>query len=330
MAERSTLNQTVQIGVETTPGTSVAATKRLTSLSIEPSVSVEKDNFRPSGQKFQSLSILGKEWTEASLSGRATYTELQYVLSSVMNTPTITAGGAGNTGSYTWVFAPASTGDDTPKTFTVEHGSSVRADKFTYGLVTEFGMTFSRDSIEISGSMMGRALVDSITMTASPTVLALVPIIPTQVSVYLNDTFAAIGTTKLTRLISGDFNLGSRFGPVWVVDAANPSFITHIESEPDLSCTLTLQADAQGMALLTQLRDGATKYLRIEAIGALIPAQTTATYKFTLDLACKVSDTGGFSDADGVYAVEFSFIGVHDTTFGKAVSVTLVNDQAAL
>lgn len=330
MPERSSLNQNIQIGVETTPGTGVAATKRLSSISIEPSVSVEKDNFRPIGQKFQALSTLGKEWVEAGITGRATYSELQYVLSSVVNTPVITTpDAAGAPTARQWVFSPSSRADDVAKTFTVEHGSGVRADRFTYGLVTEMGMSFSRDSIEVSGSMMGRALEDSIVMTATGvTALPLVPIIPTQVSVYLDSSFAALGTTKLTRLISGDFSLGGRYGPVWVLDAANPSFVNHVETEPDLTATLTLQADSQGMGLLDRLRDGETRFLRIEAIGGVIAS--TTKYRFTLDLAVKISDTGGFSDSDGVYAIEFTALGVHDPLWDKAFQITLVNTQATL
>lgn len=327
MAERSSLNQVVQIGVETVPGTAVAANKRLQSIGIEPSVSVDMDTFRPSGQKYAAITTLGKEWTEAPISGRASYTELVYLLSSVVNTAVITTP-AGGTTSREWVFTSSSTADDTPKTFTIEHGSGVRADKFAYGLITELGMTFNRDAIEVSGSLLGRAITDNIVMTASPTVIDLVPIIPTEVTVYLDDTAAGLGTTKLTRAISADFNLGSRFGPVWVLDAANPSFVTHIETEPDLTCNLLVQADAQGMGLLNNLRNGTSKFMRIEAIGAEI--ETGIDYQFTLDMAVKVADSGGFEDADGVYAIEFNFVGVHDGTWGKAFQVTVVNELTAL
>lgn len=326
MAERSSLNQNIQIGVETVHGTAVAATKRLQSVGITPTVKVQKDNFRPIGSKFNALSTLGKEWAEASISGRATYTELQYLFSSVMTTGVVSTL---ETGVSQWVFTPSNRADDTPKTYTVEHGSGIRADKFSYGLVTELGMSFSRNSIEVTGSMMGRAIVDGITMTSSGvTALDLIPVQPTEVTVYLDDASADLGTTKLSRMISGEFRFGSRFGPVWVLDAANPSFVNHIETVPDLSATLTLQADAAGMALLPVLRSGATKFLRIEAIGPL--AGATEFYRLTLDLACKVSDTGGFSDADGVYAIQFSAIGVQDATWDKAVEVTLVNKQATL
>ena len=328
MAERSSLNQNVQIGVEVVHGTPVAATTRLQSIGIEPSISVETSAFRPIGSKFNALSTLGKEWVEAAITGRATYTELQYLLSSVISTGVVTEL---EPGVSQWVFTPNTRDDDAPKTFTIEHGSSVRADRFSYGLVTEMGMTFNRDSIEITGSMLGKALEDNFTMTTGGiTSPPLVPILPTQVSVYLDDTAAGLGTTKMTRMVSAEFSLGSRFGPVWVLDAANPSFVNHVETEPDLTCSVMLQADTQGMGLLNTLRAGDTKFLRIEAVGGIVTGGVVEEYRLNLDMAAKVSDTGGFSDADGVYAAEFTFLGVHDGTWGKALEFTLVNELDTL
>lgn len=327
MAERSSLNQIVQIGVETTPGTAVAANRRLQSVGIEPSINADISPFRPIGSKFNALTALSKEWVEASITGRPTYTELVYVLSSVLTTGVTTAPEAGVT---EWVFSPSTTADDDPVTFTVEHGSGVRADRFAYGLITEMGLAFSRNGIELSGSMLGRALEDPFTMTADGvTSPPLVPVLPTQVSVYLDNTAAGLGTTKMTRMISANFNIGSRFGPVWVLDAAQPSFVNHIETEPDLNVAMVLQADAQGMALLGTMRAGDTKFLRIEAEGGNIGA-TTVPYRLTLDVAVKISDTGGFSDQDGVYAIEFTGLGVNDATWGRALRATVVNDVAAL
>jgi hypothetical protein len=328
MAERSALNQSVQIGVESTPGTSVAASKRLQAIGIEPSPDVEMDEFRPIGQKYRAITTLGKEWVTADISGRGSYNELVYLLSSVVGTAVVTNPGAAL--AYNWQFLPESFDDDAPKTFTVEHGSSVRADKFTYGIVTEFGMTFNRTNIEVTGSMMGRALTDGITMTAAPTAVPLVPIIPTQVSVYMNDSFATIGTTKLSRAISAEFNLGSRFAGVWVLDAANPQYVNHIETEPDLSLGMTLQADAAGMALLNTMRTGATKFIRIEATGPTDSIESGQAYTFRLDMAAKVSDTQGFSDEDGVYAVGFDFVGVHDSGWDKAYEFNIKNTLSAL
>jgi len=158
---------------------------------------------------------------------------------------------------------------------------------------------------------------------------ALIPILPTQVTAFLDDTAAALGTTKLSRLISGTFHLGSRFGPVWVLDAANPAFVNHIETAPDLTATLLLQADLAGMEMLETLRTGDTKFLRIEAIGGVI-GTTAEPYRLTIDIAIKISDTGGFSDQDGVYAIEFTGLGVNDGVWDKALQITMVTDAATL
>ena len=329
MTERSSLNQVVQVGVEITPGTNVATTKRFQSIGIEPSPTVELDQFRPSGQKFRSLATLNKEWVTAQIAGKPTYTELIYVLSSLIDTGTVTTPG-GATLARNWQFIPDSFDDDTPITYTVEHGSSFRADKFNYGIVTETSFTFSRSSVELSGSMMGQAIQDSITLTGSQTFLDLVPILPSEVSVYLDTTAAGLGGTQLSRVLSVEVGLSSRFAPVWVLDASESSFVAVIESEPDLSATMTMEADAEGMAQLTQMRAGSSAFLRIESTSTQEIDAATNNYLLTMDLAMKVSDTAGFSDSDGIYAVEWSFVGVHDGTWGQAFEVNVVNDLTAL
>lgn len=326
MAERSTISQVVQIGVETVPGTPVAAARRLQALSIEPSVSADVDVFRPQGQKFAALSSLGKEWVEADLSGRATYDEIVYPLSSVLTAATPVTTGTGQR----WTFSPSSTAEDSPRTFTVEHGSAFRADRFAYGLVNEFSMNFSRDSVELGGSMIGRALVDAIVLTAAPTAVPLVPILPTQIDVFMDNTYAGLGTTKLGRLLSAEFSLGSRYGPLWVLDSANPGFVAHVETEPDATLDLVAEADAQAMGLaLGAMRDGSTRFIRIRATGPVIGAGPTA-YSFSLDVAAKVESPGDFSDEDGVYAIGPSLRIVHDAGWGKALSVEVVNSLATL
>ena len=327
MAERSSLNQVVQVGVESTAGTSVAASKLFQSIGIEPTPNIEIDQFRPSGQKYRSLATLNREWATAAITGKPTYTELIYLLSSVVNTGVITTPG-GATNARNWQFISSSTADDTPKTLTVEHGSAVRADKFTYGLITEVGMSFSRTGVDLTGSMIGRRLTDGITLTAAPTALDLVPVLPSHLSVYLDTTAAGLGTTKLGRALSLEFNLGSRFAPVWNLDRSEASFVAHIESEPDLSLSMTLQADAEGMGLLDDVRNGDTVFARVEAVGAEI--ESGQNYSMTIDIAGQISDTGGFSDEDGVYAIEWSLVGITDPVWGQAFEINVVNDITAL
>lgn len=326
MAERSTISQVVQIGVESTSGTSVAASKRLQSLSIEPSINASVNRFRPQGSKYETVAALGKELVGAQVSGIATYDEIIYPLSSILTTGVhTTLPGGGDE----WVFTPEVFDEDTPKTFTVEYGSSVRAHKFTYGMFTEFGIDINRDTVNLSGAMMGRRITDGITLTASPTSIPLVPMLPNTFDVYVDDTHAGIGTTKLGRLLTCNWRMGNRSNPLWVIDSSQSSWVAHVETVPSLECSMLMEADAAGMAYLNTLRDGSTIFVRITCTGPEIPT-TTDDYSFTLDMASKIVNTGGFSDQDGVYAIEWTITGTPDDDLGGALQATVVNSLAAL
>jgi hypothetical protein len=326
MPELATIAQGQQIGLETTEGTAVAAGKALQSLSFALSPQIETARFKPMGTKFDSLVTPGKDWTQADITGQATYEELQYLFCSALVKVTPTT--SGTTGKL-WTIEPSNVSEDTVATYTVEEGSATRAHKAAGVLVTDFAITFNRDSVEIGGTAMGQLFTDGITLTATPTSLGLVPVLPTQVSVYLDTTWAGLGTTKLLRVLEVEIGVGSRFGPLWPLNAALASYAAHIETEPDATVRLLMEADATGMGLLTTLRAGGSSFLRVEAVGAVIGAGP-ATYKLTMDQAVKWEEISSLDDSDGVYAVEYSGRIVQDATGGKSISVKLINSQAAL
>ena len=335
MAERSSINQSVQIGVEATPGTAVAASKRLQSMGIEIGMEVDINGMRPIGQKYPSLQILGKEWASADISGTPCYTELPYAWASVLSAPTVTQvmDGATATGAYRWLFSSNSFGDDAPKTFTVEQGSAFRAHRITNAILSDYSWDWSRDQIELGGSMLGRAIEDGVTMTAAPTTLPLVPVLPAQLSVYLDPTYTALGTTKLLRVLKGEFNISDRFKPLWVVDAAQPSYANTIEDEPTVEMSMTQMADAAGMANLVSMRGGATRFMRLQAKGPVIYTPGTGsaiTHSVTIDMAGQIGDVGDLGDEDGVYAAEWTWSAVHDGGWGKAFQVEVVTTTATL
>lgn len=326
MAERSTITQVVQIGVETTPGTAVPANKKLASLAIQPKINAETDVFKPTGQKYASLVAVNQEWTEADISGKPCFDEIVYMLACILGADTITT--VGTTGKQ-HAFDPLSSGDDTIKTLTVEQGSSVRAHSFAYGFLSAIGFEFSRQSIDVSGTMIGRRISDGITMTSSPTSLALVPFLPTGLDFYLDTSAAALGTTKLTRGISAKWDLSDKAAAAWFVNSANNSFTAHVEGDPTNEVSLKLEADAVGMGLLTNLRAGSSVFLRIEVVGPQIGAGP-AVYKATFDFALQVNAGTDWADEDGIFATEWPCSVVHDATWGKAFSVKIINSLASL
>ncbi len=334
MAERSTISQSVQIGVEATPGTAVAAARRLGSIGFSLGVQTEINQRRPAGQKYASLQVLGKEWTEADIEGGPVYTELPYLYASLLSQPTVVQimDGTTATGAYRWTFNSSTFGEDKPQTFTLEQGSAARAHRVSHGIITDLDLSWGREEIEIGGTLIARALQDGITLTASPTGLDQIPVKPTDVSVFLDASSAALGSTKLLRALSGEVSVGSRFVPLWVVDRAQPSFAATLEGEPDLSFNITQMADAQGMENLLALRNGETRFMRLEALGPIIygAGSTAIRHSLRVDMAGQIGEVGEFSDEDGVYAIEWEFGGVHNPAWGKALQVEVVTTLAAL
>lgn len=333
MAERSSITQAVQIGVETTPGTAVAANKRLGSMGFEIGPTINSSTLQPIGQKYPTLQILGEEWTEAKISGNPVYTELPYAFASAMSAPTVTQimdGGTPTLG-YKWVFDSNAFNDDVPKTFTIEQGSAFRAHRFSNAIIKEYGWKWGRDKIDLSGSLFGTALQDGITLTPTPTQLPQVPVRPTEMSVYLDATAAGLGTTKLLRALKGEATIADRYSPLWVVDAAQSSFVNTVEDAPKLTFKITQEADAAGMAALTAMRSGGSSFLRLQNVGPTIyTGGVTVKHQCTWDVAGQVMDVSSFSDEDGVYAIEWTYNAVVDPTWGKAFHVEVITTTATL
>lgn len=326
MPERTTVSQHVQIGKETTEGTSVAAGKQLQSIGIALAPVLEQQRFRPTGTKVDTLVVPGKDWTKGDITGLATYDELSYLFSSILQD--VTPSTSGTTGKL-WAYAPSAVTEDTVATYTVEQGSATRAQKAVGMILTDLGLKWSRDTVDVSGTMMGQLFTDGVTLTASPTSIALVPVLGNQISVFADPTAAALGTTKLLRVLSGELAIGGRFGALWVLNAANGSYPAHVELAPDITFKLLLEADAAGMGYLVNARAGSSVFIRVEAVGPVIGAGP-ATDKLTVDLACKVESIDSLADDSGVYAVGYTFRIVFDATWTFFMKVNLINALAAL
>ena len=109
MGEKASIFQTVQVGIETTPGVAIAASKKLLATSIVPSAKTEADAFRAAGNKYASFVTLNKEWSEASLEGKLTYNEILYLLVSLLSQPTPAQ--QGTTTAYKWTFISDTDGE---------------------------------------------------------------------------------------------------------------------------------------------------------------------------------------------------------------------------
>lgn len=341
---RSTVAQTIQIAREVTPGTTPAAGafRKTNALSIAMNPSVESEANAVKGNKYPTIVENRKEWSEGDLEGSATYDEIIYPLASVFSAPTTAQvmDGATPTGVYEHTFSPATSGADSPITLTVEEGMAAGggdpaiAERANYCLVTEFGLAMSRSEVSMDGSLVGQRLTSDTALTAGATPIAtdLVPILPGQISVFSDPTFGALGTTRLGQALSVEASIGGRYNPVWYLNALFASFATHVETpDPEFTLDLMVEANAAGFDWLARYRDGATRFVRVQADGPQVyGGASPAGYRLQWDFAVKVLEPGEKSDEDGVYALAPTLQVVHDPAWGRASQIKVRNKVTAL
>ncbi len=334
MPERSWVTQGVQLGVEATPGTSVAANKKLTTVRISPGIQFNSEEVDPAGYKFITDIVPGQEWTEYEISGRSlSFTDIVYLLSSLLRTVTPTTPPTpANATARTWTFTPQPATDDTNTTFTIEQGSAVRAHKATYFMVNELGLRFNRQRIELTGRGMGPQLQDNIALTAAPTVVLPVKALPKKVDIWIDPTSAGLGTTKMLGVLEASFNVAGRYNPVWTLDSTKESYSGHVEGAARAELRLLFKANSEGMAHLQKMRDGTVQYLRLKVTGPNIEAGND--YYFQVDMAGKIRVPDRFEESNGLIAVPWTFSSVYDSAFGaapgKAFTVEVQNALNAL
>lgn len=324
MVERASINQQVQAGVESTHGTAVAANKLFTNKNFQFGIEADDKSYRGTGRKYASVHVLNKEWTSGTMDGPLDFNDLIYPLSGALGTVSPAAHGSSAT-AMDWAFVAGLSGNANPKSFTFEQGDSVRAHKLAYGLFTSFNYKISRDEATCNSDLVGQLLSDGITMTSSPTAIALSPIAANLFTIYLDATSGGIGGTALTRLKSFEFNMGSIYNPAWFVNRSQTSWATHVDTAPAATGKLMLEADSVGMGLLTNFRASDTRYIRVEGIGAQIasdgPGAVNATFKH--DMAVKLSKPDKWEDSDGIFAIGWEFEVVEDSAWGSGTSHTL-------
>ena len=113
-----------------------------------------------------------------------------------------------------------------------------------------------------------------------------------------------------------------------MLDCAQSSFATLIETPPTVQLVTKMQANSEGLAYLTQLRNSGTVFFRVKAVGATI--SSAEEYEFTLDFAGKVMSASELSDSDGVYAVTWTWTAVPSLTNGGPLEIAVVNNVTAL
>lgn len=327
MGVRNSENIIQQIGIQSLYGTPVAATRKFAGLFFTFSDKFDVKTYRSKGAKFNDSSVINKSWSEFTFEGPGSYNELPYILAGLFPgaVPTTVVAGV-----FKYAFNPAGEGKDDHSYFTIEEGDSDDADRFSDVTIKSFNLDFSRDEVNYSGDGFAKPNDGSFSALTSSGVskLASRPISGNEVSVYMDSTFAGIGTTKLTDAFTARFSMGEKRQPKWVLNAAETSWKEDKEVVPDVNLTIATEDNAQSRALRASLASNPVQFFRVEAIGPVISGVNN--YRLRLDFCGKIMNPNREPDMDGIYGFEYEFGAFLENTMNRGFSFEIINALSSL
>lgn len=338
MAVRSSVNQVVQLGKETSQGSAVAAGKLLVAWTWTFGEKAATKQFRGTGRQYPSASSLLSEYAGGKISGVMDYAHAVYPLSSLWGAATVALHGASSTAND-WTWKPALTGAyaATAQTYTLQNGDANDAEQYAFCAFQNWGYTFTRkQEAQVSGDWIGQTFSDGQALTSSPTEIEQLPAVGANFNVYLDSTSGGLGGTLLSNPLKVDYKASGYNMPYWPINRANSSFTSIIDGEKKHELKLTLAAGSTEIAnRANYLQTGSRAYVRVDGQGATIDAGHSVVAEMKHDMACFVSDMAEFSDVDGVYAVEYTLQVAEDTSWtslagGTSQVMVLTNLLTAL
>jgi ribonuclease HI len=153
----------------------------------------------------------------------------------------------------------------------------------------------------------------------------LAPVSPTQVSVYLGNSF--LGMAKLTRLLEATLSVQERHLPVFTVDDSEPSFSATVEGAGDPTARITVIQNSEADAYLQRLRSRAQQWCRIVANGPEI--EPGFNHRLEITFPCKFTSAGR-GDTEGAYTGNYDLQVIYDPTAGYGLKVVVDTDLASL
>lgn len=326
MAEKATVFQGVQFGIETTPGQEVDATKQFGAVSFTPVFHHEGEGFVPLFSKYPTLVVPGKDWTEFTIDGRLTYNEIVYLLSSLFYPPGTVALESLATKTYVWTFGSNQTTADAGKTFTVEQGDATSAWQALGVRVGGLEITVSRTEASLSGSGLGGPIdTEGVTLTANPVQIVPQVILPQAFALKVADTQADLATaTALTRAFSLTWSLTDKIAQAFPIGTD----IATTEAPPTYESKLQLATDTVGLAFMSKMRSATKQWFELSATGPAI--ETGHYYKFDLVWPAIPREVSGPDDKDSIMVAEYTLQNVYDADLEGPFVLTINNELSAL
>jgi hypothetical protein len=204
-----------QLGVESTWGVAVPATIALGSIMLTPSIKRTENKFTPRGILLPAIQSIGREHTEISIEGQASFEDLVYFLKDVV-----------------------SDAQADPLSYTVEAGGL----QVPGAVVTSITLKGNRDVIDVTGSMLGKKGV-----VQTPTAGL---VVPTQTPILASPVVITIGGVQLAKCFEWEIAISDMWGGETYIGDSTLAAI--MQKSMTATCRLKCEADETNLAFLSE------------------------------------------------------------------------------
>lgn len=189
----------------------------------------------------------------------------------------------------------------------------------------------------LKGTNVGAVVVDSTGLTgggtygvttpvaggAAITEIAQRPVSRMQLDIFVDDTFGAIGTTKVAQAYAGDIMVGDKFQPFWALNTDFESFADTVRVPAQVNSSFTTAHNASSRALFNAVKTNPWKFIRMRALGENIGS--AADELIQVDISAKFGTPEKQTDENGPLGFKFNFNVQHNADMGGAYKIKVVN-----
>lgn len=322
----------IQLGIETTAGTAVAATTIWrgtgTIEDTRETVFVEEDVGLLPGTDRSYVPKLGASLSLESTP--ATFEQLPIICEMGIRTDAPAQDGAGS--GYIYQYTEATTAAPTIKTRTIEGGDDEAVEEMEYAYVESLTIEgAASEACMMSAETRGRQVsVSAFTTTATlPTVEE---ILASKGKLYIDTAGGTIGSTQISNSLL-NFALNWTTGLIAVPTLDGDLFFTFVKkTTPEITLDLTFEHDSSSVAEKVNWRAETPQLIRLQFEGSAVEtAGTSYTYKtFNIDLAGKWDTFSALADQDGNDIVTGTFRARYNSTAAFFAELLIVNELTTL
>lgn len=271
----------IQIGLESTRGTAVAADKLLIgALTMTPEAIWHRPvDERNSLAEFK-RSILVAQKSTLRFEGDATYDQLIDFLSMAVK-GAISPATVETTGRV-WTFTPNTTSKNVQDSYTFEYGDNVQAWETAFTMISNLELSIALNEVmTVRADMFGKLAAKTSFTGAITTPTSVTEVVANHMKAYIDGTWANLGSTEKATLVAGaTVRLATGVTPVKYADgsldmSAVSESKTHLELDLDLISSTAFVTEYDAYIA------GTDRAIRLELTGPIAVGSTN--YKVTID-----------------------------------------------